>query len=302
MTAARRLRALLDRKEPLVVPAAFDMLSARVIEQAGFEAVLLSGSGVAASHLGVPDLGLMSFAEVLEQARNMARCVEIPVIADVDTGFGGLLSLRRTVEEFEQAGVAGLQLEDQIIPKQCGHLGVPAVIPADEMVQKIRLVQEVRQNSDFFLIARTDALSGCGYEEAVRRGQLYAETGADAVFIEAPRELEQVREIPQRVPVPCVAIVVEGGKSPLLDAVELAEMGYRIIFFPATAIVSAMTAMLSALKELRETGSVKKIADQVVGFRTIQELVGLEEQQNFETKFQGSSEETKQTNSNKGRR
>lgn len=302
MTAARRLRALLDRKESLVVPAAFDMLSARVIEQAGFEAVLLSGSGVAASHLGVPDLGLMSFAEVLEQARNMARCVEIPVIADVDTGFGGLLSLRRTVEEFEQAGVAGLQLEDQTMPKQCGHLGVPAVIPADEMVQKIRLVQEVRQNSDFFLIARTDALSGCGYEEAVRRGQLYAEAGADAVFIEAPRELEQVREIPQRVPAPCVAIVVEGGKSPLLDAAELAEMGYRINFFPATAIVSATTAMLSALKELKETGSVKKLADRVVGFRTIQELVGLEEQQNFETKFQGSSEETKQASSNKGRR
>lgn len=302
MTAARRLRVLLDRKEPLVVPAAFDMLSAQIIEQAGFEAVLLSGSGVAASHLGVPDLGLMSFAEVLEQARNMARCVEIPVIADVDTGFGGLLSLRRTVEEFEQASVAGLQLEDQTMPKQCGHLGVPAVIPADEMLQKIRLVQEVRQNSDFFLIARTDALSGCGYEEAVRRGQLYAEAGADAVFIEAPRELEQVREIPQRVPAPCVAIVVEGGKSPLLDAAELAEMGYRIIFFPATAIVSATTAMLSALKELRETGSVKKLADRVVGFRTIQELVGLEEQQDFETKFQGSSEENKRARSNRGRR
>jgi 2-methylisocitrate lyase-like PEP mutase family enzyme len=302
MTTAHHLRALLDRKEPLVVPAAFDMLSARIIERAGFEAVLLSGSGVAASHLGVPDLGLMSFAEVLEQARNMARCVEIPVIADVDTGFGGLLSLRRTVEEFEQAGVAGLQLEDQTMPKQCGHLGVPAVIPADEMVQKIRLVQEVRQNSDFFLIARTDALSGCGYEEAVRRGQLYAEAGADAVFIEAPRELEQVREIPQRVPAPCVAIVVEGGKSPLLDAAELAEMGYRIIFFPATAIVSATTAMLSALKELRETGSVKKLADRVVGFRTIQELVGLEKQQRFETKFQGSSEESKQATSRKSRR
>ncbi len=302
MTAARRLRALLDRKEPLVVPAAFDMLSARIIEQAGFEAVLLSGSGVAASHLGVPDLGLMNFAEVLEQARNMTRCVEIPVIADVDTGFGGLLSLRRTVEEFEQAGVAGLQLEDQTMPKQCGHLGVPAVIPAEEMLQKIRLVQEVRQNSDFFLIARTDALSGCGYEEAVRRGQLYAEAGADAVFIEAPRELEQVREIPQRVPAPCVAIVVEGGKSPLLDAAELAEMGYRIIFFPATAIVSATTAMLSALKELRETGSVKKLADRVIGFRTIQELVGLEEQQRFETKFQGSSEESKQATSRKSRR
>lgn len=181
-------------------------------------------------------------------------------------------------------------------------LQIDQVARIDVALQVGELEQEVRQNSDFFLIARTDALSGCGYEEAVRRGQLYAEAGADAVFIEAPRELEQVREIPQRVPAPCVAIVVEGGKSPLLDAAELAEMGYRIIFFPATAIVSATTAMLSALKELRETGSVKKLADRVVGFRTIQELVGLEEQQNFETKFQGSSEETKQASSNKGRR
>lgn len=285
MSAGKQLRELLQRKEPLVVPAAFDMLSARIIEEVGFDVMLLSGSGVAASHLGAPDLGIMSFAEVAEQARNMARSVSIPVIADADTGFGGVLNLRRTVEEFEAAGVAGMQLEDQVMPKQCGHLGVPQVVPAEEMLQKIRVVQETRRDPDFFLIARTDALTPCGYEEALRRGKLYGEAGADAVFVEAPREIEQVREIPRHMPAPCVAIVVEGGKSPLLDVAELAEMGYRILYYPATAIISAATAMLRDLTELKETGSVKKLADRLVSFRKIQELAGVEDYRSFEDRI-----------------
>lgn len=267
------------------MPAAFDALSARIIEDTGFEAMLLSGSGIAASHLGVPDLGIMSFGEVAEQARNIARRVSVPVIADADTGFGGLLNLRRTVEEFEEAGVAGMQLEDQVMPKQCGHLGVPQVIPAEEMMEKIQVVRQTRRDPDFFLIARSDSLTPLGFDEAVRRGQLYAEAGADAVFIEAPRDVEQVRQIPGLVPAPCVAIVVEGGKSPLLDVAEMTEMGYRILYFPGTAIISATTAMLQDLAELRQTGSVKKLAERGVGFRKIQELAGLEDFQGFETQI-----------------
>ena len=273
---------MLEKGDAIVVPAAYDVLSARIIEEAGFDAVLLSGSGIAASHLGVPDLGIISYAEVAAMARNTARAVSVPVIADVDTGFGSLLTLRRTVEDFEQAGIAAIQLEDQAIPKQCGHLGVPRVVEAEEMLDRIAAVLEARRGSDFYLIARTDAMTPLGFDEALRRGRLYAEAGADAVFIEAPQTAEQIQEIPKQVPAPCVSIVVEGGKSPMLDADELAGMGYRILYFPATAIISAATAMLANLAELKETGSVRRIAERVVGFRRIQELVGLVDCQKFE--------------------
>ena len=281
----KRFRRLLEGSEGVVIPAAYDVLSARIIEEAGFETVLLSGSGIAASHLGVPDLGIISYSEVAAMARNTARAVSIPVIADVDTGFGGLQNLRRTVEDFEQTGIAAIQLEDQAMPKQCGHLGVPRVIEAEEMVEKIAAVREARRSSDFHLIARTDALTPLGFDEALRRGKMYAEAGADAIFIEAPQDVEQVRSIPKEIPAPCVSIVVEGGKSPMLDAAELAEMGYRLLYFPATAIISAATAMAENLEELRRSGSVRKIAERVVGFRKIQELVGLADCKSFETKL-----------------
>ena len=222
------------------------MVSATVADSVGFDALYMSGYGISASHLGLPDAGLTSFAEMLDRARTIAGGTQTPLIADADTGFGGLVNVRHTVQGYEQAGVAAIQLEDQDFPKKCGHAAGRTVIPTAEMVRKIAVAVESRTSDDFLIIARTDARSSLGIDEAIARGQAYAAAGADVVFVESPESEDEFAQVVAEIDAPVLANMVEGGFSPVLSADRLAELGVTIGLFPVTALL-AVTAQLQAV-------------------------------------------------------
>lgn len=232
MTARTQLRSLLQGKELLLAPGAYDGLGARLIEKAGFPLVYATGGGIARS-MGLPDLGLLSFTEVLQRVKEIVRAVSLPVIADADTGYGNALNVVRTVREFEAAGVAGLHIEDQVFPKRCGHYEGQALIPAQEMAGKIEAAVKARTDPDLFIIARTDARSAIGLEEAMARARLFLEAGADGIFIEALRSLEELEAVGRAIRAPLVFNMTEGGKSPLPPIESLKAMGYKIVLFPS---------------------------------------------------------------------
>lgn len=276
MHPTTRLRQLIARPGGVVTPGAYDALSALAVEAAGFEAVFLTGFGVAASLLGRPDIGLTTLPEVAQVARNMVRAVSIPVIADADTGYGGPLNVMRTVEELEAAGVAGIMLEDQVWPKRCGHMAGKQVVPAAEHAAKIRAAVAARRNPDLVIIARTDARGPLGLEEAIARGRLYAEAGADVIFIEAPESVEELRRIAAAFAhVPLMANMVEHGRTPLLPVPELQAMGFRLIAFPVTALFAAAHALLEALRHLRVHGTSAGLEDRMLSFTAFTDLVEL---------------------------
>ena len=280
-----RLKEFLWRDSILVVPAAFDMVSAKIIEKTGFEAVYLSGFGQSASHLGLPDAGLMTFTEVVERVHNMAGAVHLPLLADGNTGYGGIINVRRTVQEFEWAGASAIQLEDQEIPKKCGHTGGKRIIDAREMVLKIEAAVESRRNDDFLIIARTDARSVSGLEEAIRRGKMYGEAGADIIFIESPQTEQELRDIAGSFEKPTMANMVEGGKSPLLKIDELEEMGFKIAIFPVTCLLMAGRAMQRAMESLKSEGGTQGLLDEMMGFEEFNSLIGFPEIRSFEAQY-----------------
>lgn len=255
-----RLRALLRAPDPLVLPFAYDALSARLIEDAGFGAAGISGSALAASLLALPDVGLVSREEVVAQARRMTGAVHVPVIADADTGYGGPLQAARTIRELEQAGVAGLFIEDQRDPKRCGHLAATAVIPTPEMLAKLRAVLDARTDRDFVVIARTDAIASEGLEAAAARARAYLQAGADLAFVAAPRSREEVAALPGLVGGPLMIVLTEGGRTPLLGAAELGGLGYRVVGFSGIAIGVAARAVRDALDVLHREGSTASLA------------------------------------------
>lgn len=279
------LRRRLREKPILIVPAAYDMISAKLIEAAGFEAIYLSGYGQAASHLGMPDAGLMSFAEVLERVRYMANCVKIPVFADADTGYGGVLNVRRTVREFEQAGAAAIQLEDQEWPKKCGHTPGRKVIDAKEMVAKIEAAVEARRSDDLLIIARTDARGVLGLEEAIRRGRLYEKAGADLLFIESPQTVEELKVVGQSFEVPVMANMVDGGLTPLLPAKELEALGFEMVAYAVTMLLAAAHAVREALQHLKATGSTEGLTGKLMTFQEFDRLIGFPEVREFERRY-----------------
>jgi len=227
------------------------------VEQAGFEAVFVSGSAVAAALLGVPDLGLMSMAEVLGQTRNIVRAVGIPVIADCDNGYGNPINVTRTVQEFEAAGVAGLFIEDQVAPKRCGHFAGKQIVSCVEMVRKIEAAVEARRDADLLLIARTDAGALEGLDGAFKRARAYVQAGAEMVFVEAPESLAELRAIGRELAtIPLMVNMVEGGKTPLLAVADLAELGFKLITFSGSVQKVAIHAVQGLLRELRQNGSV----------------------------------------------
>ena len=229
MNPRKKMRELLSRNRLLLAPGAFDGLSARLVEEAGFEAVYLSGGAVARS-TGVPDLGLMTMSEVIERARQIVSAVKIPVIADADTGYGNALNVVRTVREFERTGVAAIHIEDQVTPKRCGHLEGKEVIPLAEMKNKLRAALEARSDKDFAIIARTDSRAVHGLDDAIQRGKTFARLGADAVFIEAAESEAELETIARSIrDVPLLVNMFKGGKTPLLPASRLEQMGYRKI-------------------------------------------------------------------------
>ena len=255
-SSGEQLRELLNRPTPLVVPFAYDALSARLIEDEGFPAVGISGSAVSASLLAGPDQGLLSRGEMVEQARRIAAAVPgLPVIADADTGYGDLSQIPETVRQFESAGVAALFMEDQRDPKRCGHLEGKEVIPTEEMLDKLRAALEARSDSRFVVIARTDALESEGLEGAAARARAYLEAGADMAFVATPRTREELEALPQQVPGPLMVVLSEGGITPLLPVAELDEMGYKLIGYSGLAIGAAARGIQLGLRTLKGEGT-----------------------------------------------
>jgi 2-methylisocitrate lyase-like PEP mutase family enzyme len=253
MGEASELRALLRQDGILVAPGAYDCITARLIEQAGFSAVYMTGAGTAAA-LGYPDYGLVTMSEMVENAGRIAAAVNVPVIADADTGYGNELNVVRTVREYEQRGVAGIHLEDQGFPKKCGHLENKTIVPLGDYIAKIRAAAEARRNRDFLIIARTDARAVLGFEEAIRRANASLDAGADMVFVEAPESLEEVAALPRSVHGPCMLNMVWRGKTPDVALDEAQAMGYKLAILPVllfNAVVGVCDRMLDELKHQR---------------------------------------------------
>jgi len=239
----------------VIAPGAYDGLSARLIAEAGFEAIYMTGGGSSAARLGQPDLGLMTMTEMVTNAAMIVDCTELPVIADADTGYGNALNVVRTVREYERAGVAAIHLEDQVLPKKCGFMSGKQLVPVEEFVQKIKAAVDSRRDPDFIIIARTDARTVYGFEEAVRRANLCIEAGADVAFIEAPMTLEELKEIPVRVKAPCLTNVSgPASKTPALTTRELEQLGYKIGIYPALTVAPVLYGIRRALKVLKEEG------------------------------------------------
>jgi 2,3-dimethylmalate lyase len=255
MRMTSRLRQMLGQPGIIVAPGAYDGFSARLVEAAGFTAIYMTGAGTAASALGQPDLGLTTLTEMATHAAHLASCVSVPLIADADTGYGNALNVVRTVREYERAGVAGLHLEDQVAPKKCGHIAGKQVIPAKEFADKIRAATEYRTDPDFVVIARTDAGAVTGLDDAIERGNLYAEAGADVIFVEAPETEEAMARVAREVRAPLLANMVAGGKTPAVTVAELERLGFKIVIFPAVCMNAAISAIETALARLGATGT-----------------------------------------------
>ena len=287
MPVTTRLRELLAQPDLLVAPGAYDALSARLIAEAGFPAVYMTGFGTAASVLGQPDVGLLTMSEMVSRAAALAAVIgERPLIADADTGYGNPINVRRTVHEYERAGVAAIHIEDQVWPKKCGHMEGKQVIPLDEMVQKIRAAVDARRDADFVVIARTDANAVYGLEDALRRGQAYREAGADVIFIEAPRSLEELRAIAQTFPdVPLLYNWAESGKTPLLSLEEIHALGFKLVIFPASLLFAATHTLLSLLEVLKQGQTPTVFAERMISFSQFTDQVGLPDIQSLERRY-----------------
>ena len=276
------MRKRLESKKLLVAPGVYDMVSLRLASSFGFEALYMTGFGTVASHLGLPDAGLATYTDMVERVRRMASMAGAPLIADGDTGYGGLLNVRHTVRGYEEAGAAAIQLEDQEFPKKCGHTPGRRVIPMEDMVKKIQVAVEARASRDFLIIARTDARTSLGLDEALRRGEAYARAGADVLFIESPESVDEMRAIGRRFDVPLVANMVEKGRTPVLSRAELEDIGYRIAIFPVTALLAAVKAMSGVYAELKRTGSSKDSTVPLEDFGNLTRLMGFEDVWEFD--------------------
>lgn len=269
----------------LVMPGAHDALSAKIIEACGFDALAVGGYAVSASTLGKPDVGLLTLTEMVAVISRLAGAVDIPVFADGDTGHGNITNVIRTVREIEKAGAAAMFLEDQLFPKRCGHMEGKAVVDVGEMTGKIKAAVDARMDEDFIIMARTDALAPLGIDAAIERANLYREAGADMIFVEAPPSIEAMRRITREVNAPTMANNVEGGKSPLLSAKELEEIGYDVVAFPTSAVYALSAALLDLMRELRRSGTTEGFLDRMLQFDQFNELVGLHTVRMLENRY-----------------
>lgn len=287
MRTTTRLRELLARPDALVIPGAYDALSARLIVQAGFPAVYMTGFGTSASVLGQPDVGLLTMSEMVSRAAALASVAgDVPLLADADTGYGNPLNVRRTMREYERAGVAGLHIEDQVWPKKCGHMEGKQVIAMEEMVQKVRAAVDARQDPDFVIIARTDANAVTGLEDALRRGQAYREAGADVIFIEAPRSMEELRAIGQAFRgMPLLFNWAESGKTPLLSLSDIQTLGFTLVIFPVSLLFAATHAMLALLELLKTGETPAAYGERMVTFSQFTTQLGLPDIQALERRY-----------------
>ena len=286
MRHSTTLRQRLGGPEIIVLPGAYDALSARLAVRSGFDAVFTTGFGFSAAALGAPDYGLLTASEVLDRVRPIVAAVDVPLVADMDTGYGNPLNVSRTVRECVQADVAGIILEDQEWPKKCGHFDGKRVIAAEEHAQKIAAAAEARGDDDLVIIGRTDARAPLGLKEAIRRGRLYFESGADVVFVEAPQSLGELRAVREAIPeAPLFANMIECGKTPLLSSTELQEMGYAMVVFPLGALFAAARAIGETYRALFEQKTTAGHAGAMVGFHEFEEIVGVPEWRELEGRY-----------------
>jgi 2-methylisocitrate lyase-like PEP mutase family enzyme len=272
-TTKQRLRRRVEQRNGLLVPGAFNAMSARVVADQGFEAVYLTGAGLTNMHYGVPDLGIIGLRDVADATSRLREAVDLPIIVDGDTGFGNAVNVWHTVRALEHAGADAIQLEDQLFPKRCGHFSGKEVAPLPEMLSKIRAAADARRDPDFLIIARTDSRAVLGFEAAVERAQAFADAGADILFVEATESLEEVRALPKLLNKPQLINIVIGGKTPALTAEELGQMGYGIILYANAALQSAVAGMQRALGMLKRDGLLKEDPALVAPFLERQRLV-----------------------------
>lgn len=272
----KKLAARLKETRLISAPGVFDMISARIADRMGFDALYMTGYGTVASHLGLPDAGLASYTEMVGRVRQIAEGTTTPLIADGDTGYGGLLNVDFTVRGYEAAGAAAIQIEDQEFPKKCGHTPGRRVVPLDEAVRRIKVAAEARSSKDFLIIARTDARTALGLDEALRRGEAFVKAGADVLFIESPESEAEMEAIGRSFDVPLLANMVEGGRTPILSRAELERLGFRLAIFPVAGFLAMAAALRSVYGEIQSAGSTKAWNGELYPFDDFSRLMGFE--------------------------
>ncbi|MFM7861593.1 MAG: oxaloacetate decarboxylase [Candidatus Nitrosotenuis sp.] len=274
-----------DPSKPLVIPGVYDAIGAKIAQKVGFEAMFQTGYGTSATLFGMPDYGFIGATETTENARRICRAVSVPVIVDSDTGYGNALSVWKLVNELQSAGAAGIFLEDQRWPKRCGHMAGKEVIEKEEYAEKLQAAVDAKRNKDFIIVARTDARATRGLDDAIERAKYYKKIGADAVFVEAPRSIDEIKRIGKEINAPLVANMIEGGATPVLSAKELHKMGFKIILYPLSVLYANTFASLAILKELKKSGTTKRLAKNVVTFDQFNDIVELAKFRNMENRY-----------------
>jgi methylisocitrate lyase len=274
-----------DTSKPLVIPGVYDAIGAKIAQKVGFEAMFQTGYGTSATLFGMPDYGFIGSTETVENARRICRAVSVPVIVDSDTGYGNALSVWKLVNELQSAGAAGIFLEDQRWPKRCGHMAGKEVIEKEEYAEKLQAAIDAKKSKDFIIVARTDARATKGLDEAIERAKYYKKIGADAVFVEAPKSIDEMKKIGKSINAPLVANMIEGGATPISSAKELHRMGFKIILYPLSVLYANTYASLQILKELRKSGTTIRLRKNVVSFDEFNEIVELPKFRKLEQRY-----------------
>ena len=283
MKSVRKL--LRDKSKPLVIPGVYDAIGAKIVEKVGFEAMFQTGYGTSATLFGMPDYGFIGSTETVDNARRICHAVSTPVIVDADTGYGNALSVWKLVQELEEVGASGIFLEDQRWPKRCGHMQGKEVIQKDEYAEKLQAALDARSNKDFIIVARTDARAIEGLDKAIERGLYYKKIGADAIFIEAPKTIQEMKIIGKSINAPLVANMIEGGATPIISKSKLHKMGFKIVLYPLSVLFSNTYSTLKLLQELKKSGTTRKLSKQIVNFNQFNDVVELSKYRKLEQKY-----------------
>ena len=280
------LRKLLkDKSKPLVIPGVYDAIGAKIVEKVGFQAMFQTGYGTSATLFGMPDYGFIGSTETVDNARRICRAVSVPVIVDADTGYGNALSVWKLVRELESAGASGIFLEDQRWPKRCGHMQGKEVVSKEEYTEKLQAALDARSDKNFIIVARTDARATEGLDNAIERGIYYKKVGADVIFVEAPKTIQEMKNIGNRINAPLVANMIEGGTTPIISQARLFDMGFKIILYPLSVLFSNTYATLQILRELKRAGTTKKLNKNLVNFDQFNDLVELKKYRKLEKQY-----------------
>ena len=282
----KNLRKLINNKtKPLVIPGVYDAIGAKIAQKVGFDAMFQTGYGTSATLLGMPDYGFIGGAETLDNARRISNAISVPLIVDIDTGYGNALTVRKLIQELQGAGVSGVFLEDQKWPKRCGHMKGKDVIPKEEYAEKLQSAIDAKSNKDFIIVARTDARATEGLDKAIERGNYYKKLGADVIFVEAPKSLQEMKEIGKSINAPLVANMIEGGATPINSAAKLNKMGYKIILYPLSILYANTFATLKILHELKNKGTTMKLKNNLVRFNQFNDIVELSKYNKIEKRY-----------------